>query len=105
LKSKSNKIEQLTQENQQKEKSLAEQKQFKDIHTALQEKFNTILAEKAGLENELDAIRVQMQTTESKLNKKKQDQTTQLEELEKKVKLFQVPIDLHIMIKIYSFRF
>lgn len=97
LQNKINEIEQLsqdklslTEDNQRKEKVLSEQKQFNEVHTALEEKFNNILAEKAGLENELDKIRVQMQTTESTLNKKKQDQIVKLEQSEQKIKELQV---------------
>lgn len=63
----------LTREIQRKDKLLSEYKQLNDVHTALEEKFNQLLSEKAGLENQLDSIRVQMQTTESKLSKNKQD--------------------------------
>lgn len=63
----------ITREVQRKEKLLTEHKQLIDVHTALEEKFNQLLSEKAGLENELDTIRVQMQTTESRLSKNKQD--------------------------------
>jgi predicted nucleic acid-binding Zn-ribbon protein len=97
LQNKINEIEQLsqdklslTEDNQRKEKVLSEQKQFNEVHTALEEKFNNILTEKAGLENELDKIRVQMQTTESTLNKKKQDQIIKLEQSEQKIKELQV---------------
>lgn len=61
-----------------------------ETHLALEEKFNHILSEKAGLENQLDTIRVQMQTTESTMKKKKQDETTKLEQSEKQIKELQV---------------
>ena len=99
LESKINQIQQLSQQkttliedNHRKEQILFEQKQFTEVHTALEEKFNTILAEKAGLANELDTIRVQMQTTESTINKRKQDHVLKLEQAEKRIQELQVSV-------------
>ncbi|CAF4652327.1 unnamed protein product, partial [Rotaria sp. Silwood2] len=93
LQSKINDIEQLSQEkislaenNNQKEKLLFQQKQLTEVHTALEEKFNNLLSEKAGLENQLDSIRLQMQTTETNMNKRKQENMNKLEQAEKKIK-------------------
>jgi hypothetical protein len=67
-----------------------------EAHTALEEKFNNILAEKAGLENQLDSIRVQMQTTESNIKEKKHDQIVKLEQSEKRIKELQVSDNLFL---------
>lgn len=80
LKTKTNEIQQISQE-----KNISNER-----HLALEEKFNNILAERAGLENQLDTIRVQMQTTESTIKKKKQDETVKLEQSEEKIKQLQV---------------
>ena len=97
LQSKLDEIERLneqilafTDDQQQQEQLLAEQKQLKDVHSALESKFNLVLTEKAGLENQLDSIRIQMQTTESTMTKKRQDTVVQLEQAEIQVKELQV---------------
>jgi chromosome segregation ATPase len=71
------KIEQFSQEKQT----------LNERHKALEEKFNNILSEKAGLENQLDKIRVQIQTTEINIKTKKQDE---LEQSAKRIQELQV---------------
>jgi chromosome segregation ATPase len=80
----------LTEDNNQKEKFLFEQKQLTEAHSALEEKFNNVLTDKAALENQLDTIRVKMQTTESNINKRKEDNLVKLEQAEKRIKELQV---------------
>lgn len=97
LQSKLDEIERLNEQilaftdaQQQQEQLLADQKQLKDVHAALESKFNLVLTEKAGLENQLDSVRIQMQTTESTMTRKRQDTVVQLEQAEMQIKELQV---------------
>ncbi|CAF1053004.1 unnamed protein product [Rotaria magnacalcarata] len=100
LQSKVDQIEQLSQDktslaedNSQKEKLVSEHKHFIEIHAILEEKFNHLLSEKAGLENQLDTIRIQMQTTESNANQAKQEVTNKLQQAEKRIQEIQIEHD------------
>jgi predicted nucleic acid-binding Zn-ribbon protein len=64
----------LNQEHQQLTSELNER------YSQLETKLNHILSEKSELENELDSIRLRMQTTESTLNEKTNEHSLQLEQ-------------------------
>ena len=93
----------LIEDNNRKEKLLSEQKQLTEVCAALEEKFNSIRSEKAELENQLDKIRLQMQTTEVDVNKRKQENAIELEQTEKQIKELRVRFIEKILQKI-SFR-